>query len=305
MRSPSVDPTVHRPLWVDPGDPMRGRDVANLRRAVADRLMARGLRSDISVPDHDKFTHAMAIATLETQYWLGLRSDTYLATYRPRDGEPRQIICAQGAQSIVRHPDTRSADQRHRAEERRTALDEGPRYWDDLVKKSVGTTSHGADASLKFAIAQIGTKEIPFGSNWGGKVQQWIKLAGYVSPVPWCGCFVNACVIAAGVANGKGWIGYTPAIIQHAQNRTGGWRWVGPSDGKRGMLAVFDVPGGDPAVHVEIVEKRNSPSSYSCIGGNTTPKGMSGSQANGGAVGRTDRSTGGNFHIVGFAVPPY
>lgn len=283
---------------------MNGRDVANLQRAIVERLTARGLGDDVNVPGHDKFTHAMAIAALEAQYWIGLRSDTYLKTIVPKGGGPRQIVCTKGAQDLIRNPGNRDADQRHRAEERRHVLDQGPRYWDDLVKKSVGSTGKGPDAALRFAINQIGTTEIPFGSNWGGKVEQWIKLAGYIGPVPWCGCFVNACCIAAGVPNGRGWIGYTPAIIQHAKSGAGGWKWVGPSGGHRGMLALFDIPGGDPAVHVEIVEKRQSPSAYSCIGGNTTPKGMSGSQANGGAVGRTDRSTGGSFHIVGFAIPP-
>jgi hypothetical protein len=282
---------------------MRGRDVEELRHATVDRLAARGL-DEVVVPNHDKFTHAMAIAVLEAQYWMGLRSDTYLKT-KVIETKPRQIFCTQGAQSIVRLVEDRDADQRHRAEERRAALDEGPRYWDDLVKAGVGQTGRGADAAVRFAISQIGAREDPFGSNWGGRVEQWIKLAGYVAPVPWCGCFANACVIAAGVPNGKGWIGYTPAVIQHARAGVGGWRWVGPSDGKRGMLALFDTPGGDPAVHIEIVEERRSPSAYGCIGGNTTPKGMSGSQANGGAVGRTDRSTSGYFHIVGFAVPPY
>ena len=76
-REPSADPAIHRSLTVvDP--PMEGRDVANLQRAVRARLRAAGLGDDVALPDDGRFTLATALACIEAQYVLGVRSDTYL-----------------------------------------------------------------------------------------------------------------------------------------------------------------------------------------------------------------------------------
>lgn len=296
-RRPSKDPDVHRDLIVD-DEPMLGRDVANLNRATRARLKARGLTDDVPSPTHDKFTLAAALAAIEAGHWLGARSDTYLRT--KQGGR----VCTEGLQRMIREPDERSGTQLERAKVRRQHADGSPAVYDKLAKEA-GATGKGTEAALRFAVAQIGTTESPAGSNDGPKIRQWWRLSGYASPVPWCGCFVNACIIAGGCDNGRGWaIGFTPAIVAHARRGAGGWSWHGPSEGRRGDLALFDTPGGDIAVHVGIVEKRLSGSSYQTIEGNTS-SGNSGSQSNGGGVFRRQRSTGGNFHIIGFARPPW
>src|SRR4051794_37642708 len=121
-RDESNDPTAHRALVVvDP--PMRGRDVANLQRATHDRLKARGLADDVPVPTHGKFTAATALACLEAQYFLGLKSETYLL--KDKHGHRAVTI---GAQGIIRDADTRTPEQLKRADERRGQLERGPRY---------------------------------------------------------------------------------------------------------------------------------------------------------------------------------
>lgn len=293
-RNASKDPSVHRALVVvDP--PMQGRDVANLQRAIRARLKARGLADDIPVPTHGKFTEATALAAVEAQYFLGLRSDTYLRV----DAKGHRIV-TEGAQRIIRDPEGRTGDQLQRAKDRRAQIERGPRYYEELARSFGG--GRGVADALGFAAAQVGIKERPAGSNAGPKIDDWVRAAGYTGPVPWCGCFVNACVMAAGVPSGAGWIGYTPAIIRHAKNGTGGWSWH--SVGRPGDLALFDTPGGDPAVHVEIVRQRLSDTRYSTYGGNTSAG--DGSQSDGGMVARRDdRATVGAFRIVGFARPPY
>ena len=298
----SDDPSVHRELWtVDP--PMSGRDVRNLQRGLSDRLRPRGFTTkEIPIAAHGKFTYATAMAAIEAQYWLGLREDTYLK----RDEHWHRCL-TEGAQNIIRDPSKYRTDEiLQRAKDRKGNLDEGPRYFDRLMKDLEDVpTKNGADAAVDWALAQVGTKEQPYGSNWGPKVSTWIKLAGYTSPVPWCGCFVNAALMAAGLPSGAGWIGYTPAIISHARRGVDGWRWVGPSQGRPGALALFDTPGGDSAVHVELCRKQLAPNRYSTIGGNTSDD-NAGSQANGGMVAtREDRYTTGPFRIIGFAIPPY
>jgi hypothetical protein len=294
-RVSSDNPDVHRELIVqDP--PQDGRDIANFQRAIQDRLKARGLSDEVPVPIHGKFTHATWIAAVEAGYFLGLLSSTYLATDKKRG------LSTEGAQTIIRNPDQRDNDQLVRAKDRKSQLDRGPRYYDNLAQFSGITKGKGAKAALDFAVKQIGITENPAGSNWGPKISDWIKLTGYSGPVYWCGCFTNACVMAGGLSSTVGWGGYCPAVITHAKNKIGGWSWH--VDGQPGDLALMDTPGGDPAIHIGIVEKKLGIGRYQNIEGNTS-SGDGGNQSNGGGVFRRQRSTQGNFRIVGFARPPW
>jgi hypothetical protein len=292
-RTASQDPDVHRELIVqDP--PQEGRDVANFQRAIKARLDLRGI--DVPTPVHGKFTHATWVAAVEAGYFLGLLSSTYLAT------DKRRGLSTEGAQTIIRSPDKRSGEQLARAKERQGQLGRGPRYYEELASRIAQPAGRGPAAALAFAKRNLGVHETPPGSNWGGKVKDWIELTGYTSPVPWCGCFVNACLVAAGVPNGAGWIGYTPAIIVHAQRGIGGWSWH--TDGKPGDLILFDTPGGDPAVHVGLALERLGPGHWRDREGNTS-SGRSGSQDNGGVVAERERVSSPAFRMVGFARPPY
>jgi hypothetical protein len=295
-RAPSMQPAVHRPLAVvDP--PMRGRDVANLQRATHRRLLARGLAGAVPVPQHGAFTEATALACVEAQYFLGLRSDTYLR----RDEHGHRVI-TEGAQRVIREPETRDRDQLVRARDRQAQLDRGPRFYRRLARE-LGLTGHGVADALAFAAAQVGVKERPPGSNAGPHIDDWCRAAGYTSPVPWCGCFANACLMAGGLPSGAGFIGFTPAILARARAHTAGWSLH--ATGVPGDLALYDDgPGGDPVVHVEIVRAQLSATRYSTYGGNTSSG--DGSPNDGGMVARRDdRSTVGGFRIVAFARPPW
>ncbi len=298
-RTASSDPAAHRQLVLtDP--PLEGRDVANLQRAVRARLESRGIGHDeVPVPEHGKLTAGTVVACIEAMYFLGLRSDTYLK----RDVRGRRVV-TEAAQRIIRDPSTRDAAQLERSKARRTQLARGPRYYEQLAS-ALGLGGQGPEAALAYAAKHVGVREHPAGSNSGPMIDDWCRLAGYASPVPWCGCFVNACIVAAGLPSGAPWaIGFTPAIVTHAKRGIGGWSWH--STGEPGDLALFDNgPGGDIAVHVEIVRAKLSSTRYSTYGGNTS-SGQAGSQSNGGMVARRDdRSVLGGFHIIGFARPPY
>lgn len=295
-REPSMQPAVHRPLVVvDP--PMLGRDVANLQRAVRARLKQRGLADDVPVAEHGRFTLATALACIEVQYFLGLRSDTYL-----RKDRRGHAVVTEGAQRVIREPETRDRDQLVRARERRAQLHRGPRFFNELAAE-LGLAGDGVTDALAFAASKVGIKEHPSGSNSGPQIDDWCRLAGYTSPVPWCGCFVNACLMAGGLPSGAGFIGFTPAILARARAGTGGWSFH--RVGVPGDLALYDDgPGGSPVVHVEIVRERLSETRYSTYGGNTSSG--DGSASDGGMVARRDdRSTLGEFHIIGFARPPW
>lgn len=299
-RVASKHPEVHRELFVDVGNYQRGRDVANLRTAAIQRIEARGIeRSELGIKPGQQFTHLTWVTCAEAGHWLGLRSDTYLKTQKGNGPGGRSGVCTEGAQRVIREPATRNDDQLARARVRKQHLDGTPRIADEFLEREGRGT--GPDAAVKWALAQVGQREQPLGSNWGGKIDDWIRLTGYNSPVPWCGCFVNAAIIHAGVPNGAGWIGYTPAIVAHARRGAGDWQWIAAGNGRRGDLALFDTPGGDPAVHVGIVRERISSSTYDTVEGNTGNQ----SQSEGNGVYTRRRSTNGSFRIIGFARPPY
>lgn len=155
------------------------------------------------------------------------------------------------------------------------------------------------EAALDFARAQIGVTEQPAGSNRGPKIDQWERACGCIA-APWCGCFANAFLTAAGFAD-QPWLRYCPWIEQRAKSGEGGWSWVAvPS---RGALVLY---GASIAQHVGVVEdvKLGRPIT---IEGNTS-SGPGGSQSNGGGVFRRDRKADGSlagFPIRGYAIPPW
>ena len=179
-REASQDPIAHRDLVVvDP--PMRGRDVANLNRAVRQRLEMR--RIDMPSPVHDMFTQAAALAAIEAGYFLGLRKDTILATDNGRR------CCTQGAQTIIREPERRTAKQLERAKVRQRRLPE-PRYYaelgggrvaapvDPILQHSNGFTSghDGVDLiceqdDVVYAICDAKVIDVRAGGWWGKGAQ--------------------------------------------------------------------------------------------------------------------------------------
>lgn len=148
----SDDPAEHRELWtVDP--PQRGRDVANVQRATRDRLDARSV--NVPVAEHGKFTLATAAAAIEAQYFLGLRSETYLR----EDSEGHRCLTV-GAQRIIRNPGERTETQLQRARDRQGQLARGPRYWDDIIGGSAGSEAPrivtAKEAGLRRSTANFG-----------------------------------------------------------------------------------------------------------------------------------------------------
>lgn len=201
----------------------------------------------------------------------------------------------------IRHPSKRTPEELARGERKaayRATLRE--RYQD-----------RGPEMAIAFARQHLDVREKA--PNRGPEIDRWIRAAGlsptlHISPtggVPWCGCFINACVMAAGVPNGKGFgVASVERIVQRARGRIEGWQLVDPDDGQPGDLACWK--GRGPGwQHVELVEERRSGSQYVCIGGNTSGS-ANGSQDNGDGVFRNVRATaaaGGPITV--FARPPY
>jgi hypothetical protein len=163
-----------------------------------------------------------------------------------------------------------------------------------LVARYAG---HGPAAAISFAHAQLGTMEHPAGSNTGPKIDAWQAACG-VHAAPWCGCFVNACLVAAGFPSEE-WLRYCPSIEASAKAGVGGWSWHSLSEARNGDLITY---GAAIAVHVGLVVVA---ADHVTIEGNTSA-GAAGSQDNGGMVALRRR----DWHAAGFpargiARPPY
>lgn len=134
---------------------------------------------------------------------------------------------------------------------------------------------------LKVAVAEIGNKEAPSGSN-RQKYGAWYGMNG----VPWCAQFVSWVyhhagfplpIIQGGAPSGGA---YCP-FFEHYAKKVGQWHKKPQS----GDLALFHF-GKNLAVHIGIVETVDG-SRFTCIEGNTS----SSSNDNGGNVMRRQRLT--------------
>lgn len=145
--------------------------------------------------------------------------------------------------------------------------------------------SAGASAVAK-ALPLVGVHEEPSGSNWGGKVEDFILFTGYNGPVFWCGCFACWVVCRLGGAKIPNRIrmGYAPYITADALAHTNGFTAVQVYAAAPGDVGC--LWGGE---HVVVVRETVKPGDtmVKTIEGNTSAS--DGSQSNGGEVALKER----------------
>lgn len=261
---------------------MHGPDVADLQHQVNRWLAHWSIR--LRVEEDGKYGVATKRAATTVGYGLGIGRDEFVHGI---DALTRSKIRHAGDDQ-----DQRTLAERDRAKERRG--------WVKRLAKRYARKNGGVQAAVAYArkMAAAGVHEQPAGSNMGPYITEWEKLTGYAPPpgVYWCGCFVNACLIAGGFP-AQTFLGYVPAIEQHAKAGTDGWAWHGPdATPQAGWIACFG--NGD---HTEFVVTSGKP--LRTIGGNTS-KG-DGSPNNGGGVFAHDFSKYRGLPLDGYAVPPW
>ena len=150
------------------------------------------------------------------------------------------------------------------------------------------------------AVAEIGTKEKPANSN---KVKYNNNNGQF-----WCGYFVDW--VAKQMKVSMPSCVYTPAGVAGFQGK-GLWVNAETAKPKPGFIAFFDFPGGEKVDHVGIVVSDNGDGTVSCVEGNTTEDGKTGSQSNGGVVAMKIRAYKKNnkrklpVYITGFGTPKF
>ena len=189
----------------------------------------------------------------------------------------------------IRHPERRSERERAHATARRPWLRRLRRRYD----------GHGPASAIAYARKHLGVKEDPGRPNRGRIIDSWNRATGVPlnADAYWCGSFVNACLIAAGLPPDHV-LAYCPSIEDRAQQGRDGWSWhATPQPGDLALFTHRYPDGRLDAGHVGIVEKVEQ-GAVITIEGNTSQNGISN---NGYGVFRRRRT----LPIRGFARPPY
>jgi len=253
---------VHRPLSLH-SPILSGADVRALQGQINERFEHFKIDRQIKV-DGDLGGQTFEAAA-DIAYCLGICGDAH--------DKLRNGTISEGTQKLIRG--------RKRTDEEEAAGRRRKDYREKLRKR------YAKDAGEK-AVARgrelIGIKEQPEGSNWGGKVEEFIRFTGYTGPVFWCGCFACWVVVKLGGAKipNRIRLGFAPYITADAIAGVNGLKAVKAEDARPGDLAC--LWGGK---HIEVVAERPRNGQVRCLGGNTTAGGQ---ESNGGEVAENVRS---------------
>lgn len=166
----------------------------------------------------------------------------------------------------------------------------GPQTWAALNAPNPAKASGERARAVKWANSRVGVTENPPGSNQGRYITAWQEMSSYPGGgVAWCQCFVNASAYVGSRRRIKpSWFGgYTPSVVEMANNGEHGLKRIKLEDARPGDWVYFDFPGGESTDHVGIFIRRSGDTVYT-IEGNTS-SGNNGSQSNGGGVFKRQR----------------
>lgn len=172
--------------------------------------------------------------------------------------------------------------------------------WRVRLGQRYGNPNKAIWQALAFARSQVGVTEHPAGSNRGPAVDIWERECGVLG-APWCGCFVNAVLVAGGFPDEE-FLRYCPSIEGKAKSGDGGWSWHSTP-----MVGDLVLYGKSIAEHVGFVTVFTGHVDSETIEGNTS-NGPGGSQSNGGIVAVRHRHTDGSLAVLpirGYARPPW
>jgi hypothetical protein len=197
--------------------------------------------------------------------------------------------------------DRRRLTRLNRLEERARKEIQRDRAKRDAAKiqlRKAAKEDHGRLGALQTALHLVGTTEHPAGSNGGPAVER-MQDRFHMGRGPWCGAFVGYCAEVGGHADLSDRIVYTPYIYEDAKagrngllrviwTRAGGWQIRGQRFAPVFSLVLYDFGSGG-IKHVGATRKRWEGGTLETVEGNTS-FGNGGSQDNGGAVARRERT---------------
>jgi predicted chitinase len=162
----------------------------------------------------------------------------------------------------ARHPGRRTAHEVAAARSRRA-------YRERLGRKHARPKG-GKKAAIAYAKHHADRKTAETRTNSGPFIDDWCKLAQMAPGNPWCGAFVNACLVKGGQPS-RYWLRYTPLLVNKAKAGDEGFSWH-TSKPRVGDLVLFNWAGGDWVDHVGLVIEVNADGSVRTVEGNISNK---------------------------------
>jgi predicted chitinase len=182
----------------------------------------------------------------------------------------------------ARHPQRRTA--------REVAAARTRREWRERLARQHAAPKRGKKAALAYAKKHADRRTAETRVNGGPFIDEWCQMVDLqpgTAGAPWCGAFVNACLVKAGLPS-RVWLRYTPSIVNNAKAGVEGWSWH--TRPHVGDLVLFNWPAGDFVDHVGIVVQVNADGSVKTAEGNFQNR-----------VGYWQRKS----QILGYARPPW
>lgn len=161
--------------------------------------------------------------------------------------------------------------------------------WSKRLEMLVAPRETLEDRVVKVALAEVGVKEHPAGSNDGPRVREYQKTTGAYR-APWCASFVTWAFAQSGKRL-EGWnLAYCPSWVQAMKAGRGG-RVVRAADARPGDVCLFDWQRDGVSDHIGILTSVvDSAGNFRSVEGNTSPAGVNASQSNGGMVCHRERN---------------
>jgi hypothetical protein len=183
----------------------------------------------------------------------------------------------------------------------------GPMTWGALFGVPIPGPAGGGSAlalrALAVAVAEIGTMEVPAGSNRGPRVEEYLASTGTAPGNFWCMAFVHFCFRAAAADLGVPNRFPRTAGCIDAWNRSSAFRITKAKALERPELvvpgSVFILDHGSGKGHTGLVEAVRD-GALTTIEGNSNPSGSS----NGIGVFRLSRRNIANRDLRGFIILP-
>jgi hypothetical protein len=158
--------------------------------------------------------------------------------------------------------------------------------WSERLALLVAPRLTAQQRVVRVAVAEVGVKEHPAGSNSGKRVDEFTAVTG-THGQPWCAAFVTWCWLQIGVRLEGFNTAYCPSWVQTARAGRCRLSVVSRAGAMPGDMVLYDWGGDGTSDHIGVLTSRvGADGSFRACEGNTAV----GNDSNGGAVMIRDRN---------------
>lgn len=160
--------------------------------------------------------------------------------------------------------------------------------WSRRLAQLVAPRKTTRQRAVAVALAEVGVKEHPAGSNSGPRVSEYQAVTGAYE-APWCASFATWVWAHVGVRLDGFNTAYCPSWVQAARAGRNRLSLVAKADARPGDMALYDWGKDGTSDHIGMLTTRvGADGSFKAVEGNTSV----GNDSNGGEVMVRDRNAG-------------